>query len=161
MEEWRGFDGRVEARGLRAEVSVLGAATGLRREDPLDLHLGAAPVESDLVGERRDRHDGAVGKSGQSCQLGARQEAVFVEERTLGCGYHLTFGRGQGRLGRRGRLGRLGRLRRLGRLGRLGRLRARRRRWRDGGTDSERRRGRHDAHGSGRVSPAGSRVVVE
>ena len=51
IEKGRGLDGRVEAGRLRAEVTVLGTSAGLGREDPLDLHLGPAPVEPDLVGE--------------------------------------------------------------------------------------------------------------
>ena len=96
IEEGRGLHGRVEAGRLRAEVAVLGTSTGLGREDPLDLHLGPAPVEPDLVGQRGQRHDGAVGKCGQRGQLGAGQEPVLVEERPLGAGDHRPFGRGQG-----------------------------------------------------------------
>ena len=40
VEEGRCLDGRVEARRLRAEVTVLGAAAGLGGEDALDLDLG-------------------------------------------------------------------------------------------------------------------------
>ena len=42
---------RLEAPGLAAEVAVLGAAAGLDRDDPLDLHLRPAPAHPDLVGE--------------------------------------------------------------------------------------------------------------
>jgi len=54
------------------------------------------------VGQRRQRHDGAVGKCGQRGQLGAGQEPVLVEERPFGPGYDRSLGRCQGRLGRRG-----------------------------------------------------------
>ena len=133
IEEGRGLDGRVEAGRLRAEVAVLGTSAGLGREDPLDLHLGPAPGQPDLVGQRGQRHDRAVGQCGQRGQLGAGQEPALVEERPFGSGDDRPFGRGQGRLGRWGRRGR------------------------DGGAEGERGRGRHDAHGSGRVRFAGSR----
>ena len=60
---------------------------------------------------------------------------MLVEKRSLGSGYHGPFGRSEGRLGRW------------------------RRRGRDGGAEGQRRRSRHEAHGSGRVGFAGSRVV--
>ena len=46
---------RLEAPRLRAEVAVLGAAAGLDRDDPLDLHLRPAPAHPHLVRERRAR----------------------------------------------------------------------------------------------------------
>src|SRR5664280_2643173 len=52
VEEWRGLDRGVEPRGLRAEVAVLGASAGLGRQDALDLDLGAAPGQPDLVRPR-------------------------------------------------------------------------------------------------------------
>ena len=61
--------GRVEAGGLRAEVAVLGAAAGLGREDALDLDLGPAPGQPDLMGQRGQGHDGAVGQGGQGGEL--------------------------------------------------------------------------------------------
>ena len=42
---------RLEAPGLAAEVAVLGAAAGLDRDDPLDLHLRPAVAHPHLVGE--------------------------------------------------------------------------------------------------------------
>ena len=56
VEERRGLDRRVEARRLRAEVAVLGAAAGLGRQDALDLDLGPAPGQPDLVGQRGQGH---------------------------------------------------------------------------------------------------------
>src|SRR5664279_5049528 len=38
-------DRRGELTGLRAEVTVLGAAAGLEADDALDLHLRAAPAQ--------------------------------------------------------------------------------------------------------------------
>ena len=42
----------VEPARLRAEMTVLGAAPGLDRDDPLNLDLGTAPPHPHLVGER-------------------------------------------------------------------------------------------------------------
>ena len=100
VEEGRRLDRRVEARGLRAEVAVLGAAAGLGREDALDLDLGAAPGEAHLVGQRGEVHDGAVGQCGQRGELVAGQEAALVEEGPLGSGDHGPVRRTQGDLGR-------------------------------------------------------------
>ena len=104
IEEGRGLHGRVEAGGLRAEVAVLGAAAGLGRQDPLDLDLGPAPGQPDLVGERGQRHDGAVGQRGERRQLVRREEAALVEEGVLSGGDHRSVRRTQGDLGRRRRL---------------------------------------------------------
>ncbi len=95
--------GRVEARGLRAEVAVLGAAAGLGGQDALDLDLGPAPGQPDLVGQGGQRHDGAVGQRGQRGELVRRQEATLVEEGGLCAGDHSSVRRTQGDLGRRRR----------------------------------------------------------
>ena len=80
IEEGGGLDRGVEPGGLRAEVAVLGAAAGLGRQDPLDLDLGPAPGQADLVGQRGQGHDGAVGQGGQGGQLVPGQQAALVEE---------------------------------------------------------------------------------
>ena len=80
IEERRGLDRRVEARGLRTEVAVLGAAAGLGREDALDLDLGPAPGQPHLVGQRGQVHDGAVGQRGEGGELVPGQQAALVEE---------------------------------------------------------------------------------
>ena len=75
----------VSKRGrLAAEVAVLGAAAGLDRQDALDLDLGAAPREADLVGERGERRHRLVGDPGEHGELVGGEEAPVVEQRLLG-----------------------------------------------------------------------------
>ena len=101
IEEGRGLDRRVEARGLRAEVAVLGAAARLGRQDALDLDLGPAPGQPDLVRQGGEVHDGTVGQRGQGGELVGRQEAALVEEGRLCSGDHSPVRRAEGDLGRR------------------------------------------------------------
>ncbi len=84
IEERRRLHRGLEPRGLRAEVTVLGAAAGLRREDALHLDLRTASGEADLVGEGRERGDEPVGKGGQSGELLCAQQAFLDEQRPLG-----------------------------------------------------------------------------
>ena len=48
-------------------MAVLRTPAGLRREDSLHLHLGAAPGEANLVGQGCERADGGVR---QDCEAG-------------------------------------------------------------------------------------------
>ena len=91
--------GRVEARGLRTEVAVLGAAARLGGQDALDLDLGPAPGQANLVGQCGQVHDGTVGQCGQSGELVGRQEASFVEQCGLCAGDHGPVRRTEGDLG--------------------------------------------------------------
>jgi hypothetical protein len=54
---------RVEHAGLRAEVTVLGAATGLQRDDALDLDLVPAPLSAYLVRQVEQLVDAVVGQA--------------------------------------------------------------------------------------------------
>ena len=86
VEEGGGLDRAVEPGRLGAEVAVLGAAAGLGRQDALDLDLGPAPVQPDLVGERGQRGDPRVGQLGQRGELLAGQQTALVEQGGLGRG---------------------------------------------------------------------------
>jgi hypothetical protein len=88
VEERGGQHRGVEARRLGTEVAVLRAASGLGRQDPLDLDGVAAPIQADLVGEGRQRWNDGVRHCGQFGQLGRRQP--------LAPHHQLISGRGQG-----------------------------------------------------------------
>ena len=54
--------GEANRPGLRAEVTVLGAAAGLEADDALDLDLRSAPAHPDLVGQRQQLVEPIVGQ---------------------------------------------------------------------------------------------------
>ena len=114
-------------------MAVLGAAPRLGRQDALDLDLGAAPGQADLVGQGGQVHDGAVGQGGQGGELARVEQAALVEEGRLGAGDHRPVRRTEGGLGRRRRA-----------AGRRDRA------------EGDGARGGHGAYGSGRVGCAGS-----
>ncbi len=114
-------------------MAVLGAPTGLGREDALDLDLGAAPGETHLMGQCGQVHDRAVGQRGQRGELVDGQETALVEERRLCSGDDGPVRRAQGDLGRRRRAVH----------------------WR-GVAEGDGARCGHGAHGSGRVGSPGS-----
>ena len=78
VEEGGGLDRGVEAGGLGAEVAVLGAAAGLGRQDALDLDLGTAPGQADLVGQggqRRDPPSGSAARPASSSPVSRRRSS--------------------------------------------------------------------------------------
>jgi hypothetical protein len=91
-EQWDRIHRRVVARGLRAELAVLGAAARLGGQDPLDLDDVAAPRQAHLVREGSQRRVVGVGHTRQVRQLVERQLAPIVEQRPSG-GVE-QFGRG-------------------------------------------------------------------
>ena len=66
-------------------MAVLGASARLGRQDPLDFDLGAAPGQTNLVGECGQRRDVGVGQGGETGELPAGQQPLLVEQRDL-CG---------------------------------------------------------------------------
>ena len=80
-------------------MAVLGAAACLGRQDALDLDVGPAPRQTDLMGQRGQRHDRTVGQGGQRRQLVRAEEAALVEQGVLGGGDHGPVRRTQGDLG--------------------------------------------------------------
>ena len=77
-----------------------GQPPGLGREDALDLDLGPAPGQPDLMGQRGQCHHRAVGQCGERGELVGGEEAALVEEGLFGGGDDGPVRRTQGDLGR-------------------------------------------------------------
>ena len=78
------LDRRVELGGLGAEMTVLRAPAGLRREDPFDLDLGTTPGKADLVGEGGQHRHRFIGQRGQRRELSQAERAPLVDQRVAG-----------------------------------------------------------------------------
>ena len=91
--------GRVEARRLRAEVAVLGAAAGLGRRMPSTSTSGPHQASRTWWASDGEGHHGTVGQRGQRGELVAGQKAALVEEGLFGAGDHGPVRRTQGDLG--------------------------------------------------------------
>ena len=78
------LDRRVELGGLGAEMTVLRAPAGLRREDPFDLDLGTAPGKADLVGEGGQHRHRFVRQRGQRRELRQAEREPLVDQLVAG-----------------------------------------------------------------------------
>ena len=106
VEEGRCLHRGVEARRLGAEVAVLGAPSGLRRQDPFDLHRRArtrpggprAPVRPGPPPTRRERPPGRPARRARAG--GARRASARPAAATAGPGLGPGRARGEDARGR-------------------------------------------------------------
>ena len=86
VEERVDVDLGLELRRLRAERAVFGARARLGVDQALELHLGPAPREADLMGERHEVGETVQRDGGSGTRLVTCECAAFDEERVLGVG---------------------------------------------------------------------------
>jgi hypothetical protein len=72
--------GRFKLRRLAAEVTILGAATGLGGKDAFDLDSVSAPFETNFVGERCEGRDCRIRNIGKRSEFLEAQLAAFVQQ---------------------------------------------------------------------------------
>ena len=84
VEERIDVDARVVADRLRTERAVLGAGAGLGVDEALELHLGSAPRQPDLVRERDERRQLVEGEAGDAERFGSGEMAPFTEQCLFG-----------------------------------------------------------------------------
>ena len=100
VEEGEHVDAGVEPDRLRAERAVFGARARLGVDQALELHLGPAPRQAHLVGERDQRGQLVEREMGDRERFVPGEPAVFVEQGAFG-GDERQGGHARDRNGRR------------------------------------------------------------
>ncbi len=84
VEERVDVDARVVADRLRTERAIFGARTGLGVDEALELDLGSAPSQPDLVRERDERRQLVEGERGHCERFGAGELPALKEQCLFG-----------------------------------------------------------------------------